>query len=164
MGAEPGNDDRPAIAIEARMVDKRKLGCEVKAAPDTRRVVSLTHALAPISKTPITQLEAETPESQIFAMLLAEAAVDPGAADAVVLPVPRIACDGCSKRYRVIHLTEAKRLLTTIVPTSAEIDTEIRRKILLEVYAEAGLRRVRMPVRRDVGRLIDLGSLPLARR
>lgn len=48
MGTETRNDNRPAIAVAAGIIDERDLGREVQAADDVGDVVRLAHALSPI--------------------------------------------------------------------------------------------------------------------
>src|ERR1700744_699409 len=83
-------------------------------------------------------------------MRLAETAVHPGAANAVVFSVPRVAGQVRSKRYRVVHFTESEGLVTAIIPTGAEKGTEVRWKLLFQIHAEARLHRAGMPMSRNV--------------
>ena len=48
VGTETRNDNRPAIAVAAGIIDERDLGREVQAADDVGDVVRLAHALSPI--------------------------------------------------------------------------------------------------------------------
>src|SRR5882724_2925743 len=127
MNPEAGNNDRSAIAVEARIVDKGEQGGEIEAAMHMGRVVGFAYALTSILQAAVAEHKAQASQAQVLAMVLAQATVDESRTNAIELSAPGVPCQITAKGNRVVHLAEDKGLVVSIVPPRAEENAEIRR-------------------------------------
>src|SRR5277367_5082900 len=81
VGAKPGNDDRAAIAVKARVVDEGDLRGAIKAAEYVRGVVSLSRCFPPIVESAVPQHEADATQGEVLAVVAPEPTVHDGTPD-----------------------------------------------------------------------------------
>src|SRR5262245_45266297 len=86
--AEHLDEDWPAIAVVARMIDVLQTARHRQATPEVRRVVGLDDVLAAVAERPVAKQESLAAEPQIFAMRRRQTVGDDGDAEPILRSLP----------------------------------------------------------------------------
>jgi hypothetical protein len=90
MNPEAGNNHRPAVFVEARIVYEGEQPSKIEAAVHVGRIVGFAYALTAIGQAAVAEHKTDASQTQILTMVLAQAAVDEGRANPICLTVPGV--------------------------------------------------------------------------
>ncbi len=121
---DAGNERWSAILVVARIANMLHIARDGDSAPEVCSVISFEDVFGTVPQSPVAEDEAESAESEVIGMLLADSIDDKSGADLVVRSFPQLAAEVRAEFAGVVDLRVGIRFRRAVVPSEPAEDSQ----------------------------------------